>query len=114
MAMLLLFASLARSYFNIPVAQLPEQRIFSGEDFYYFGMHYVVPSIVEWPGTVIAVNVGGAVISVLISLYLLAKHGLWERGLMATACRPAAGAPACCFIGLCWRQPRNADRCRSP
>jgi uncharacterized membrane protein len=85
MAMLLLFASLVGSYFNIPLAQFPGQRIVSGEDFYYFGMHYVVPSVVEWPGTVIAVNVGGAVIPVLMSLYLLAKYQLWQRGLAATA-----------------------------
>jgi uncharacterized membrane protein len=29
-----------------------------------------VPVIVEWPGTVIAVNVGGALIPGLMSLYL--------------------------------------------
>lgn len=83
--LLLLFASLVGSYFNIPLAQFPEQRIISGEEIHYFGMQYVVPAVVEWPGTVIAVNVGGAVIPVLMSLYLLAKYGLWERGLVATA-----------------------------
>lgn len=84
-ALLLLFASLVGSYFNIPLAQFPEQRIVSGEEIYYFGMQYVVPAVVEWPGTVIAVNVGGAVIPVLMSLYLLVKYGLWARGLLATA-----------------------------
>jgi uncharacterized membrane protein len=34
---------------------------------------------------VIAVNVGGAVIPGLMSLYLLAKNRLWVRGLLATA-----------------------------
>jgi uncharacterized membrane protein len=83
-ALFLLLGSLVGSYFNIPVAQFPEQRIVSGHEIDYFGMHYVVPAVVEWPGTVIAVNVGGAVIPVLMSLYLLAKTGLWGRGVVAT------------------------------
>jgi uncharacterized membrane protein len=84
MAMLLLFGSLIGSYFNIPLAQLSGQRVVSGHEIGYFGMYYVVPAVVEWPGTVIAVNVGGAVIPVLMSLYLLARSGLWARGVVAT------------------------------
>jgi uncharacterized membrane protein len=45
-----------------------------------------VPIEVDWPGTVIAVNIGGAVIPGLLSLYLLAKNRLWGRGLLANAC----------------------------
>jgi uncharacterized membrane protein len=84
-ALVLLFASLVGSYFNIPLAQFPEQRIVSGQAIDHFGMRYVVPAVVEWPGTVIAVNVGGAVIPVLMSLYLLAKTALWGRGVVATS-----------------------------
>ena len=85
-AFLLLVASLLGSYVNIPVAQLPEQEILSNQEIGFFGMRYVVPTVVDWPGTIIAVNVGGAVIPGLLSLYLLAKHKLWTRGLIATAC----------------------------
>jgi uncharacterized membrane protein len=35
---------------------------------------------------VIAVNVGGAVIPAAMSLYLLIRHQLWVRGILATAC----------------------------
>jgi uncharacterized membrane protein len=49
-------------------------------------MHYVVPVVVDWPGTVIAVNVGGALIPGLMSIYLLVKNRLWGVGLLATAC----------------------------
>jgi uncharacterized membrane protein len=84
-ALLLLFASLVGSYFNIPVAQLPGQRVLSGEVVDYFGMRYVVPVVEDWPGTLVAVNVGGAVIPVLVSLYLLIRHDLWFRGAVATA-----------------------------
>jgi uncharacterized membrane protein len=85
-ALLLLVGSLVGSYINIPVAQFPEQEIASGREISYFGMHYMVPVVVDWPGTVIAVNVGGAVIPVLMSLYLLNKNRLWSLGLIATAC----------------------------
>ncbi len=84
-ALLLLAASLVGSYFNIPVAQLPGQRVMSGEVIDFFGMRYVVPVVANWPGTLIAVNVGGAVIPVLVSLYLLVRHSMWIRALVATA-----------------------------
>jgi uncharacterized membrane protein len=40
-------------------------------------MQYAVPVVENWPGTVIAVNVGGAVIPTVMSIYLLAKYQLW-------------------------------------
>jgi uncharacterized membrane protein len=49
-------------------------------------MHYVVPIVSDWPGTVVAVNVGGALIPTLMSFYLLVKNQLWRAGLLATAC----------------------------
>ena len=82
-ALLLLLASLAGSYLNIPIATLPERHIMSGEEVSFFGMRYVIPVVVDWPGTVIAVNVGGAVIPGLLSLYLFVKHRLWVRGVIA-------------------------------
>jgi len=85
-ALLLLLASLFGSYVNIPVAQLPERQIVSGEEVTFFGMHYVVPTVVEWPGTIIALNVGGAIIPAMLSLYLLAKNQLWLQGAVAVAC----------------------------
>jgi uncharacterized membrane protein len=48
-AFLLLIGSLLGSYVNIPVAALPEQQIMSGREITYFGMHYVVPVVVDWP-----------------------------------------------------------------
>jgi len=68
------------------VAELPERQIAQGQEITFYGMRYVVPVIVDWPGTVIAVNVGGALIPGLMSFYLLVKHRLWIRGLVAVAC----------------------------
>ena len=84
-AMLLLFSSLLGSVLNVPVAQLPEQHIVSGQLVTVFRMRYVVPVVADWPGTVIAVNVGGALIPSLMSLYLVTKRGLWGSGLLSTA-----------------------------
>ncbi|MGD0152081.1 MAG: DUF1614 domain-containing protein [Xanthobacteraceae bacterium] len=84
-AMWLLFASLIGSYFNIPVANLPDEQVRSNQVIEFFGMQYTVPVVAEWPGTVIAVNVGGAVIPALMSLYLLLSRGLWLNGAIATA-----------------------------
>ena len=85
MALLLLFGSLIGSYFNIPIAVLPAQQVMSDQTVNFFGMEYAVPVVVNWPGTVIAVNVGGAVIPTVMSIYLLATHQLWTKGLIATA-----------------------------
>jgi uncharacterized membrane protein len=84
-AVILLLGSLVGSYFNIPIVELPAQRVLSGQEVVYFGMRYAIPVVVQWPGTVIAVNVGGAVIPTLMSLYLLAKYRLWGPGLLAAA-----------------------------
>jgi uncharacterized membrane protein len=83
-AVLLLVGSLAGSYFNIPIVELPPQRVLSGQEVIYFGMRYAIPVVVQWPGTVIAVNIGGAVIPTLMSLYLLLKYRIWGPGLLAT------------------------------
>jgi uncharacterized membrane protein len=83
-ALLLLLASLIGSYFNIPLTELPEREVRSGQVVEFFGMRYVVPVVVDWPRTVIAVNVGGAVIPVLLSLYLLLKNWIWSSAGVAT------------------------------
>jgi uncharacterized membrane protein len=85
-AALLLLGSLIGSYFNIPIAELPPQRVVSGHEVIYYGMRHAIPAVTQWPGTVIAVNVGGAIIPSLMSLYLLFKYRIWGEGLLATAC----------------------------
>jgi uncharacterized membrane protein len=84
-AFLLLLASLLGSSINVAVGHLPAREILSGREVWFFGMRYVIPSVVRWPGTVIAVNIGGAVIPFLLSLYLLIRHRIWIRALIAVA-----------------------------
>ncbi len=82
-ALLLLFGSLIGSYFNIPITVLPGKTVHSGEIIDFFGMRYVVPVVTSWPGTVIAVNVGGAVIPTLMSTYLVLRYQLWLKAAIA-------------------------------
>jgi uncharacterized membrane protein len=82
-ALLLLFGSLIGSYFNIPVTVLPGKAVRSGEIVDFFGMRYVVPLVTQWPGTVLAVNVGGAVIPTLMSSYLVLRYQLWLKAAIA-------------------------------
>jgi uncharacterized membrane protein len=84
-AMLLLLATLFGGYVNIPVYHIPDETVVVREYVDLLGMEFVRPTEVDWPGTVIAVNLGGAVIPTLLSLYLLAKNGVWVSGLIATA-----------------------------
>jgi uncharacterized membrane protein len=83
-ALLLLLASLIGSYVNIPVYEFQEREVLSWHEVSYYGVQYLVP-VVGQPGTVIALNVGGAVIPTLLSLYLLAKNDMWIRGVITTA-----------------------------
>ena len=99
MLALLLF-SLLGSYVNIPIAHLPGQHMHTGEVVDFFGIQYVVPVVVNSPGTVLAVNLGGAVIPLILSMYLIAKHRLFEESVLAVGAvtlvvhamaRPVAG-----------------------
>jgi len=83
-AFLLLMGSLIGSYFNIPLTVLPSGSNGSAEVVEFFGMRYAVPLMAR-PETIVAVNVGGAVIPTLMSLYLLIRYQLWMSGLLATA-----------------------------
>ncbi len=84
-AMLVLLASLLGSYVNLPLARLPEQRVVSREVVEIFGIPFLAPVAVDWPGTILAINVGGAVIPILLSFYLLMRYDLWAAGAVATA-----------------------------
>jgi uncharacterized membrane protein len=79
----LLFLSLLGSYLNIPVAELPPEKVLSNA-VGPFG-RYIIPPAEDWPGTIVAINVGGALIPTLISFYLLVKNRLYLNGLAGIA-----------------------------
>ncbi len=80
-----LLLSLLGSAINIPVAEFPPERVVSGRVVHFYGIPYVIPEVREWPGTVLAVNVGGALIPVILSLYLLFKNKTYLRAILAVA-----------------------------
>src|SRR6516164_1094527 len=69
-ALMILFASLLGSYINLPLVRLPEERVVSREIVEIMGVPFLAPIAVDWPGTVLAINVGGALIPIALSLYL--------------------------------------------
>jgi uncharacterized membrane protein len=79
----LLVFCLLGSYINIPIAELPAASIRAGQMVDFFGVQYVVPVVIHHPGTVIAVNLGGAVLPLMLSLYLVFKHKLYGQSLLA-------------------------------
>jgi uncharacterized membrane protein len=81
---LVLVLSLLGSYVNIPVLRFPEQRVLTEQEVLFFGMRYVIPVVRDWPGTIVAVNLGGAVIPALMSLYLVIRNRLYWTGLLGT------------------------------
>jgi len=78
----LLLLSLLGSSINIPVTQISGGPVVSRQRVDFFGMRYVIPFIEQHEQTIIAVNLGGAVVPTLISLYLLFTTGLFVRGLL--------------------------------
>ncbi len=84
-ALLALFAALLGSGINIPLLQLPAQRLVEPRIVDFFGMQYVIPAVVERQSTVIAINVGGALIPLLLVLYLIVRYGITRRTILALA-----------------------------
>ena len=83
---LLLLLCLLGSYVNIPIVRLPPERVESGQIVTVFGVPYIVPVVREWPGTVLAINVGGAVIPTGLAFYLLVKNRLYYQSLIGVIC----------------------------
>jgi len=84
MATLFLFLTLVGSAINIPIGEIHGREVVRGGEVSVFGMRYVVPQV-AWRHTVLAVNLGGAVLPTLLSFYLLWHTGLWLRGALAVA-----------------------------
>jgi uncharacterized membrane protein len=81
----LLILSFLGSYVNIPLFRLAGHKAASGELLNFFGMLYVVPVVTDWPGTIVAINLGGAVIPICLSIYLMVKNRLFRQGLVSAA-----------------------------
>jgi len=86
-----LFASLAGSYINLPIMRFSPEQMTRLQEIPFYGILYVIPTVETWPGTILAVNVGGAIIPILLSLVLIVKNGLyrmaaWGITIVSLAC----------------------------
>ncbi len=84
-----LFVSYLGSLINIPVKKVPQKVMTVERRVRFFGLQYRIPST-RRDFTVVAVNVGGAIVPVCISAYLLVKSGIYFRTVVATACMTLA------------------------
>jgi uncharacterized membrane protein len=82
----LLVLSWVGSWVNIPVARLRhEGPISEATVVHFFGQRYLVPRSTRPRHTILAVNLGGAVIPCLLSIYLMSRAQAPLRVLLATA-----------------------------
>jgi len=74
--LLILWGTLLWSMINVPVGEVKSSEpLVAVQEVRVFGLYYRVPSVVYKQSiTVIAVNVGGAVIPILVSAYVLLSH----------------------------------------
>lgn len=80
-----LLLSLAGSYVNIPLVHFPGERIVADREILFLGVRYLLPVVQDWPGTILAVNLGGAVIPALMSFYLIGKKRVYWQSLLGVA-----------------------------
>jgi uncharacterized membrane protein len=71
MAFTALLVSLIGSYINIPITRVASGQPHQAEVVRSFGIRYRVPTRYVTDSTIVAVNVGGAIVPVFISVYLL-------------------------------------------
>jgi len=72
--LLALMASLIGSYINIPLAQIESGEPHLTEIVSNFGVRYRVPLHYARGATTLAVNVGGAIVPTLISIYVMSRQ----------------------------------------
>jgi len=81
---LVLLATFLGSAVNLPLFRMRSGRMLVESRMVRFlGVRYVVPAVWVPQHTVVAVNVGGAVVPVAVSLYLFAHGGLGLAALLA-------------------------------
>lgn len=76
--------TLLGSQVNIPVYSIPVQRLVRPPSSWMYAWPYGAPEIIQTGVTVVAVNVGGALIPVLVSLYLFVRMRMSAQMVIGT------------------------------
>jgi len=79
-----LLASLFGSHINVPVKRIKSEIANIPTKVRFFGITYKIPAS-SFPGTVVTVNVGGALVPLFLSLYLILKWHLFFDPLLGIA-----------------------------
>ncbi len=79
-----LLVTIFGSFINIPVKKIPQETMTAERRVTFYGFTYRV-AVPRRKDTVLAINVGGAIIPTLVSLYLVIKTGLYVKSFIATA-----------------------------
>lgn len=79
--LLILMLSIIGSYINIPVTEIESETRKKSRQIVIYGIRHVIPDFRNTNKTIIAVNVGGALIPVLLSLYLMMKNEIIYQSL---------------------------------
>jgi uncharacterized membrane protein len=77
--------SLVGSHVNVPLYAMRVERLEPPQSVVVFGRTHVTPPVQEEGTTVIAINVGGALLPLLLSLYLFLRAGMRGRMLLGVA-----------------------------
>ena len=81
-AYLILFLSLVGSYYNIPIARVSGEEVVSTQIVHdSWGLPYLA-RVVSSPTTELSINVGGALIPTILSIYLIAKNQIYAQSLI--------------------------------
>ena len=81
---MVMLLSLFGSHVNVPLYTVPVARLTAPEEIWRYGRLYVVPPAVERGATVVAINVGGALIPIAVSVYLALRTRLFLKMLAGT------------------------------
>jgi uncharacterized membrane protein len=81
---LIMLLTLLGSGVNIPLYQIPAGRMVAPHTRWLHGIPYVVPDAIYADVTIVAINVGGALIPALLSLYLFFRVPLRARMMIGT------------------------------
>lgn len=81
---LIMVLTLLGSHVNIPLYTVPTHQMVTPQTIWRYGRPYAVPRAVRAASTVVAINVGGALIPALLSIYLFFRTQMPGRMLIAT------------------------------
>lgn len=84
-ALSLLLASLLGGYVNVPIVHFPDSVVLEVAELRRLGESHPVLVARDWPGMVLAVNVGGALIPGAVSVYLVVMRRLLVPAFFCTA-----------------------------